>query len=58
MGWDACPEDRETAEAAVEDAIRILTDAGRRQPWLSPSCKSAVEAHQRWLSEQKGVAGG
>ena len=37
-------DDREVAEEAVQDGMRILTDAGRTQPWLSASSRKAAEA--------------
>ena len=37
-------DDREVAEEAVQDGMRILSDAGRTQPWLSAGCRKAAEA--------------
>ena len=37
-------DDREVAEEAVQDGMRILSDAGRTQPWLSASSRKAAEA--------------
>ena len=45
--------DRVTAEAAVEDAERILTEAGAAAPWLSPSSRAAVRAAERRAATPK-----
>ena len=45
--------DREIAELAVQDGIRILTAAGAVQPFISPGCKRAWEAHQEWLADKE-----